>query len=1072
MTTFAPFDIRRKFATYGKTLRQKFTGYNDNEDVFAQSPSIDISPFNTGHQDAPEPVQAMLDAGTEQRKSGQTLKKSMKESFAGSVPDKGSAKSLHVAAKGKRKRLEPPIFSKTFASTDFGVPSSDEEVPITRRTKKHASPKKVSQMSLLPTAASSTVFDEPSSVENIPVAKPNHSRASPKRMSQTSTPSTPVSTKTISSVFDVPSSDEDVQMSPTGKSRRMTPQRATAKFPRIGPSLKSPKMDKNVVNGIVSPVSTRPSTPDQAKVVARRAAPKAYGRDSTRPLESRLPPKGYSDQKRDRALSDRHEEHYRAEDRRKRTKAEVVLSRGNMARSETQGRPSKARNSPSRIDMRVGAGPEPDTTAMSRKPGRAVYGGSQQSHSKRSNSDTDNLPQTNRRESQKGTFERPRTELARPPIHGKQMETDNTRKKHESTTYVSKSLTKPAQHLQSEDSTALTMKVSESRPSDPSTEKVEPVENSKKVSWSSTSTSAWDRLLDVELTDKLSDGKEHKLDLGEAAPAILAVEQTSLQEIMSPDDTPRKKRRLIDALMIEPDPSSESSDSEEGDLDLSYGMSSSSTADVSRQQHPTDERAFSELLIAGQQPTLSLKTFSTKASADNLPNGSKTYARQRSYLTDDMLEDSPSSQTGLAVDSVGFAQSGARGSRGLGSSFNRVVDDTIAEEVLDGANGSLRSIHELREAGANKRFLDEMESLLEDIEDRGAKSLSRRRLGLLELASKFDDTNFAQRFANSNLEHRLFADLKDELDVVVGSCLAFIVAAILGESVTGYSLPLIVDGGAVSMLSRLLFIDKDLKSIGRDRKTNMSKVAQSILLTFRDKIERSPAWSSLSQQSVSPLMLALRSIDALVRRCRENGDVREILPEDTVSKLLELLSSFSTWSSEAKPSESERVELELIVSILESYAVGSTSKFRTFESAADVVAGIFPLVCRWYDDDYQAIQHLVLRLYVAISTNNSAVCAALAKAPLLESMVTTLESKYSLLAVSVDTLEEDVRVPAVDLVTLITGFLTCLAESSDAAGAFEQHEGNLISRIVRLFLGWRTKNPDVSVSSSDRMVCT
>lgn len=88
-----------------------------------------------------------------------------------------------------------------------------------------------------------------------------------------------------------------------------------------------------------------------------------------------------------------------------------------------------------------------------------------------------------------------------------------------------------------------------------------------------------------------------------------------------------------------------------------------------------------------------------------------TYARQRSFRTEELDENA------LFNTPLVMAQQPFRGHRNTG----------LEDEELEGDTGSkmMKTIHELREAGVNNRFLDDIEELFGDIE--GDSPLGRRR---------------------------------------------------------------------------------------------------------------------------------------------------------------------------------------------------------------------------------------------------------------------------------------------------------------------------------------------------------
>jgi len=91
-----------------------------------------------------------------------------------------------------------------------------------------------------------------------------------------------------------------------------------------------------------------------------------------------------------------------------------------------------------------------------------------------------------------------------------------------------------------------------------------------------------------------------------------------------------------------------------------------------------------------------------------------TYARQRSFLTEEVKEGGDPFADPLLLPVRDFG-------RGLRK------ETVVEEDVEDHGPGMMKSLHELREAGVNKRFLDSVEGYFEDIE-RGF-SIGQKRVG-------------------------------------------------------------------------------------------------------------------------------------------------------------------------------------------------------------------------------------------------------------------------------------------------------------------------------------------------------
>ncbi|KAH0556959.1 hypothetical protein GP486_005255 [Trichoglossum hirsutum] len=447
--------------------------------------------------------------------------------------------------------------------------------------------------------------------------------------------------------------------------------------------------------------------------------------------------------------------------------------------------------------------------------------------------------------------------------------------------------------------------------------------------------------------------------------------------------------------------------------------------------------------------------------AINAPLGSQrggpkiTYAQQRSFLSDSVLDETAIFDAPLSLKSEAHCQGGRRNARGFRPVPGQLQSLDQEEDTVDDANGgAIRSIHELREAGGNKRFLDEMEALFEDIEDRGDSSLSRRRSALLELGSKLVERGFPRRFVENNFGQRLFVRLDAERDIIVSTVLASAIISTMDDAATTHSVLKLHQEGAVQMLLRLLDSDRDISLVARERRMNMSKVAQSLVSDFRELIKDSSMWTIGAPRRISPRLIALRCLELIIRRLREEGTTGLIFPQGTADKIVQVLAPFSMWQSQIEPTATDRVELELTLSILESYAINVGSIFDESTLTAEslnIISRTLPSVSRWKEDNFKQVILLALRLHLSITNNNPVICDAFARPELLNVLVDTVRSKFKCLS---GFLEEEQRLYELDVLVLGLGLLINFAELSDAARLSLVRGGGdrLLEALLRTFL--------------------
>lgn len=189
-------------------------------------------------------------------------------------------------------------------------------------------------------------------------------------------------------------------------------------------------------------------------------------------------------------------------------------------------------------------------------------------------------------------------------------------------------------------------------------------------------------------------------------PRFSEIFQSGGDELPAP-----QRRRLIDRLGAGKSdyPMMSSSESESSDEDLDeYAYHAQQS--TSQPQNLFDSQPGVDIAMEELQFTIE----PTAKPVYNNGGPKVTYARQRSFRTEEFDENTMFNMP-LVMSQQSF---GSKRNDGMGE-----------DEDLEGETGSkmMKTIHELREAGVNNRFLDDIEELFGDIE--GDSPLSRRRSG-------------------------------------------------------------------------------------------------------------------------------------------------------------------------------------------------------------------------------------------------------------------------------------------------------------------------------------------------------
>ena len=582
----------------------------------------------------------------------------------------------------------------------------------------------------------------------------------------------------------------------------------------------------------------------------------------------------------------------------------------------------------------------------------------------------------------------------------------------------------------------------------------------------------WNRLLDAhQVGESPNQPPIQNLSITEEQENSRSEDDLGLDEDLSQTSAPNRgrapkmpRKRLIDSLEDEASnrrkDSDAENDGEEGLNIISHQPSTEPSALYGTEQ---------ESSMANSTVTTAEPHSSQTISASSQGGPKKTYSRERSYLTESVMDEKTLFSTPLDSGIGSGSQARRIGvqtdslvAKGLGG----IEED---EDDVDGAlSGTIRSIHELRQAGGNKRFLDESETLLEDIEDRAGSSLSRRRNGLLELGTKLMDKGYARRFLDQNLDRRLFSRLDTEHDLVAGFVLGALLALLAQESVGSTVVSQARDQGAVAMLSRLLEEDRNIVAIAKDRRTNMSKAARSLVSDFGSLVQESSIWTSEKPDDMTPCMVSLRCFELLVRQSRERGDHTNILSSATANRLIQFLALDSAGDMESERSVQDVIQTELALSILESCTIniraGANSIVRDSLSTATITDFLVD-VSQKPRNQFKQSQVLTIRLILNVTNNNTLLCSAFGSERVVKTLVHIVTAEFGRL---LEPLAEEDRLFSVDYLVLALATLINFAEWSGRARSHVlSHCGGksaLLDDLLLRFLGGLERAGEVSIS--------
>jgi len=440
-----------------------------------------------------------------------------------------------------------------------------------------------------------------------------------------------------------------------------------------------------------------------------------------------------------------------------------------------------------------------------------------------------------------------------------------------------------------------------------------------------------------------------------------------------------------------------------------------------------------------------------------------TYAKQRSMLAEEDL------MAQLALDMPTQpvpAPNGKRARRGSIPKLLPLQSFHEEEDDIEGNSQTIRSVHELRQAGANNRFMDEIEDMLDRIGKPSPKPSSLRRSALLELASKFKDKNFVRQFRANGVEQRLFVHLGQETDLVSGFIIISILMTLLVETSMPHIIIQIRRQGITRLLIRLVESHTGIIELSKERKSNMSKVAQSLVAQHQTFLLQMTIWEDLQPQTISPRTIALKCLEVMVRQTREAGNSSDIISKELSTDLFSILKTVSDEDSWDLPQGEQAIDFYLALSALESHSIAA----RTVNDEAIWISDYLPIIADNLEvalsrpvQSFGNMQTLILRLTLNVTNNNSKASEVFARGSLMTTMGGVVVAKFRNMLQS---LTEDDFSLVVDHLVLVLGLLINFADGSPPAReSFASLQGTAddpLDGMVQLFVDNVARMSEVS----------
>ncbi|TID19358.1 Wings apart-like protein [Venturia nashicola] len=407
-----------------------------------------------------------------------------------------------------------------------------------------------------------------------------------------------------------------------------------------------------------------------------------------------------------------------------------------------------------------------------------------------------------------------------------------------------------------------------------------------------------------------------------------------------------------------------------------------------------------------------------------------TYAQQRTFLKEnneeemyDMLADELSQQTG-----------------GYGAqSQNNIIDESDPEDSQEAAP---RGVHDLRAAGAKRRLLDELDHLVEDVQGTAVKTVSARRSALMEVTEKLIDPGAATILLDSGMDLRLIQSMDDMTDVTFTFLAATTIALLANAGATLVTLDRIRGSKVFGRIVSLLSQNKDISKVVKERRSNMSKVAQSSMIDFRETVFKSCLFNGVIPTILSPQLMAIRCLDSLVRKVREQDSRVALFDEKVIEKLL------SIARSNVAEDSADVALLEPIISLLEAHTPSRSAGWSL--EAVDVFAHVLPAIFGSTNPALQHTKFLALRLSLNLTNENHATSDIFAIPSLTRNLVHFIHQQCALLREKV---ASEVHAVNIDNTILALGVMINLTEFSDQVRLSVLDGGHeLLTKAVEIFL--------------------
>ncbi|KAK3297554.1 wings apart-like protein regulation of heterochromatin-domain-containing protein [Chaetomium fimeti] len=567
------------------------------------------------------------------------------------------------------------------------------------------------------------------------------------------------------------------------------------------------------------------------------------------------------------------------------------------------------------------------------------------------------------------------------------------------------------------------------------------------------------KLKNLSVSSKSSGLKKQQIPIRLSAPAPKPAPKPTNKNPSRPADgtssqgptaQPVRKRRLIDTLAAQVQDEISSSEDE----------TSSHESEILGSQSPTHFQASPPPppTVLAQPNTLPRPVLATKKTGPKF-----TYTQQRSMLAD---EDPLLGSGGLGDIGDGRAGGALFNLGRLTKSSTINTFSYLDEDDETGNTGAVRSIHELRQAGANSRFADEMDDILDRVGLPSAKPSSLRRGALLELAQKMKHKDFRQQFRNHSDGGSLFRSLADETDLISGYAILAIVNTLLAATTSAHLIQQLRSQGLAALVGKLLDNATDIGQLMKDRKQNVSRNGQLTITDIKSSLLGLPVWEPFSPTSLSPRTLALKCLDLLMRQRTHASVEDDVLSQAVTDHLFSILAdSISNPAFWDMSNQKESGDFYLALHVLEGHSVSAMqSRLGSVwtKQHAPVVAEVLETALGRPADQLGDLENLTLKLALNITNHNEEASRLFVEQGLLQRLAESACGAFEMVMKSMkaDSFMSKVLESLIMMLGAMINFCVYYPPASSSLEERGDGTGSPLNRLIRVFADNHSKTAD------------